>query len=52
VTGPPDGRGDQLEPERLETKKDLRVHEGAGVNREESHGSGLQITPIVTPRPS
>src|SRR5215467_5804382 len=52
VAGASDGRRDQLEPERLETEKDLRVHQGAGVNREDSHGSGLQSTPIVTPRPS
>src|SRR5215467_4806997 len=45
VAGPADGRGHQLEPERLQPQKDFRIHKGAGVDRENSHGSRVQSTP-------
>jgi hypothetical protein len=36
------GRSDQLESQGLEPQIDLRVHQGTGMNGQESNGSGLQ----------
>ena len=38
VAGQAGGGGDQLEPERLQTQEDARVHQTAGVDGEQLHG--------------
>jgi hypothetical protein len=43
MTSAPRSCGDQFKTERFETKVDLRVHQAAGMNREEFHWFGKII---------
>jgi hypothetical protein len=43
VAGLASGLGDQFEPERLEAQVNLRIHQRAGMNKENSHDALLQF---------
>ena len=51
VARPADGGRDQLEPEGLEAQEDLRVHQGTGVDGQDSHGSAPHSTLIFSRQP-
>jgi hypothetical protein len=47
MTGAPRRSGNKFETERFETKVDLRVHQAAGMNREELHLDPLFLRVLV-----
>jgi hypothetical protein len=52
VPGPSQRLRDELEPKRLEPQKHLRVHQGSGVDAEQSHGRSLLAIQPSEPEPA